>query len=166
MVGRFLNLAKRTARCFLGKENSAVQSAAFLTVVSRYRARRTRANAGGQRQSRRLDYDATGVVSHSLPRLGTLTMRLSIGNAPATVRAISSACRRKPPLQLMPSSATFSSVTDTETPSGAIERLLYSVNAHLIRTSMTLSASAERIAARSGKRRLSASSTMVFTQVS
>ena len=77
-------------------------------------------------------------VAHNLPRLGTLTMRLSIDNAPATARAISSAGWRKPPLQLMPSSVTFSSVTDTETPSGAIDRLMCSANADLIRTSMSL----------------------------
>jgi len=60
------------------------------------------------------------------------------GNAPATARAIASARWRKPPLQLMPSSVTFSSVTDTETPSGAIDRLMCSANADLIRTSMSL----------------------------
>jgi hypothetical protein len=74
-------------------------------------------------------YVVSGGVAHSLPRQGTLTMRLSIGNAPETARAISSACRREPPLELMPSSVTFSSVTDTETPSGAIERLMCSANA-------------------------------------
>src|SRR5262249_55410829 len=73
-------------------------------------------------------------VAHNLPRLGTLTMRLS----PATARAIAAARWRKPPLQLMPSSVTFSSVTDTETPSGAIDRLMCSANADLIRTSMSL----------------------------
>jgi hypothetical protein len=52
----------------------------------------------------------------------TLTMRLSIGNTPATVCTIFSARRRKLPLQLTAPSVTFPSATDTETPSGAIER--------------------------------------------
>jgi len=64
-------------------------------------------------------------------------MRSSIGNAPATARAISSARWRKPQLQLMPSSITFSSVTDTETPTGVIDRLTCSANADLIRTLMS-----------------------------
>ena len=47
-------------------------------------------------------------------------IRLSIGDALATVCAMVSARLRRSPLQLMPDSVIFPLATETETPSGAI----------------------------------------------
>jgi len=51
-------------------------------------------------------------------------MRLSIGDVPETVRAISSTHRRKLPLQVIPSSVTFPSVmTDTRQRALPVEKV-------------------------------------------
>jgi hypothetical protein len=85
-------------------------------------------------------------------------MRLSIGDARATVWAIVSARWRKAPLQLIPPSVILPFATDTETPSGAMLALICSANAEAIFASKSLSARAERTAARPRNRGLSARS--------
>jgi hypothetical protein len=103
---------------------------------------------------------------NALPRLGTLTIRLSMWDTLATSRAIFSALLRTLPLLVVPASVTLPPANDTETPSGAAERLMCSTNAEPIFASSSLFASIDRVVARSRNRGLSARSHTAFTQAS
>jgi hypothetical protein len=103
---------------------------------------------------------------NALPRVGTLMMRLSIGNTPATACVIFSARLRRLPSQVVPASVTLPLATDTDTPKGAIATLMCSTSAELIFASRSLLASADRDVKVSRNHRPSDSLQTAVTQAS
>jgi hypothetical protein len=104
-------------------------------------------------------------AQNALPRVGTLMMRLSIWNTPATACVIFSARLRRLPLQVVPASVTLPWATETDKPNGAIATLMCSTSAELIFASRSLLDSAD-CDVKVSRNRPSASLQTAFTQAS